>query len=72
MATDKAHAHEAFYLKVDASKARARLDWDNRLPLDDALAWTAEWYQAQLRGREPKELMAAQIERYEALGSRAI
>jgi CDP-glucose 4,6-dehydratase len=68
--TDKPQPHEAAFLKVDASKARARLGWNSRLRLDDALTWTAEWYRAQLDGKAAAALTAAQIERYEALGSR--
>lgn len=68
--SDKPRPHEASFLKVDASKARARLGWRNRLQLDDALDWTAEWYLAQRNGKDAAALVAAQIERYEALGNR--
>jgi CDP-glucose 4,6-dehydratase len=66
--TDQAQPHEASFLKVDASKARAKLNWKSRLRLDEALAWTAEWYRAQNHGTAAAALVAAQIERYEALG----
>jgi CDP-glucose 4,6-dehydratase len=64
---DAPQPHEASFLKVDASKARARLDWKSRLRLDDALAWTAQWYRAQREGQSAAALTAAQIECYEAL-----
>ncbi|GJE75464.1 CDP-glucose 4,6-dehydratase [Methylorubrum suomiense] len=61
------HPHEATYLKVDASKARARLGWDRRLNLDTALDWTAAWYREAVSGADPRALTEAQIARYEAL-----
>ncbi|WP_246686574.1 MULTISPECIES: CDP-glucose 4,6-dehydratase [unclassified Methylobacterium] len=63
------HPHEATFLKVDASKARARLSWDRRLRLDEALAWTAEWYRAQGEGGAAADLTLDQIARYEARGT---
>jgi CDP-glucose 4,6-dehydratase len=63
------HPHEASFLKVDASKARARLSWSRRLRLDEALVWTADWYRGQLEGCSAANMTAAQIERYEKLGS---
>ena len=66
--SQRTHPHEATYLKVDASKARARLGWDRRLTLDTALDWTATWYRAAASGADPRALAAAEIARYEALG----
>lgn len=66
--SQRTHPHEATYLKVDASKARARLGWDRRLTLDTALDWTAAWYRAAASGADPRALAAAEIARYEALG----
>lgn len=65
------HPHEATFLKVDASKARARLGWDRRLRLDEALAWTSQWYRAQGEGAAAADLTLDQIARYEARGSAA-
>jgi CDP-glucose 4,6-dehydratase len=36
--------HEAHALKLDSSKARAKLGWSSKLDLDQALAWTVRWY----------------------------
>jgi CDP-glucose 4,6-dehydratase len=44
------HPHEAGQLRLDCSKARARLGWRPRLPLDLAIRWTADWYR-QWAGR---------------------
>lgn len=67
--SDRPQPHEAAVLKVDASKARAQLGWNSRLRLDEAIAWTVEWYRAQHDGKVAAALTAAQIERFEALGS---
>ena len=40
------HPHEAHFLKLDASKARACLNWQPVLPLHQALDWIIEWYRA--------------------------
>jgi CDP-glucose 4,6-dehydratase len=61
------HPHEATFLKVDASKARAHLNWDRRLRLSEALDWTGDWYRAQAHGADAAALTFEQIARYEAL-----
>ncbi len=66
-ATPGAHPHEAARLAVDASKARARLDWRPRLLLADAIAWTAGWYRRHADGAPAAALIEADIARYEAL-----
>lgn len=62
-----AGGHEAQYLKLDCSKARARLGWSPRLHLDAALEWVAEWYQAHSAGLDVAALTLEQIQRYEDL-----
>ena len=57
--------HEATYLKVDASKARARLAWRPRLNVDAALDWTVEWYRRQLAGEDAMALCLEQIARFQ-------
>jgi CDP-glucose 4,6-dehydratase len=61
------HPHEATYLRLDCSKARALLDWRPRLPLDQALAWTVEWYREVDRGADARTLTTDQIHRYQTL-----
>lgn len=65
--SDGPHPHEAHFLKVDASKARARLGWERRLPLNRALDWTVDWYRRQNDGADALSLTLEQIERYEDL-----
>ena len=57
---------EAHYLKLDASKARACLDWHPVLPLKQALDWIVEWYRAFQAGDDLRRLTREQIERYES------
>lgn len=59
--------HEAGYLKLDASKARADLGWVPRLRLADALDWTVAWYRAQASGEDMQAFTLGQIRAYEAL-----
>lgn len=61
------HPHEAHFLKLDASKAKAFLDWRPLLPLNLALEWIAEWYRAFQAGSNLECFTRTQIERYEML-----
>lgn len=59
--------HEAQYLKLDCSKARARLGWTPCLDLGEALDWVVEWYRAHDDGADVGALALEQINRYEGL-----
>jgi CDP-glucose 4,6-dehydratase len=61
------HLHEDKYLKLDASKAKAYLDWHPLLPLHEALDWIVEWYRAYQAGGDLRRLIQTQIERYQVL-----
>jgi len=61
------HPREAHFLRLDASKARACLDWQPVLPLESALGWIVEWYRAFQVGTDLRSLTQQQIERYERL-----
>jgi len=60
--------HEHIYLKLDASKARAELDWRPRLPIAATVEWVVEWYRAFHGGADARQLVVDQIERYAATG----
>jgi len=64
---ERSHPHEAHTLKLDSSKARARLGWRPRLSLERALDWLVEWYRAHREGADLGALTRAQIARYEKL-----
>jgi CDP-glucose 4,6-dehydratase len=61
------HPREANFLKLDASMARSQLDWQPRLPLQQALEWIVEWYRGVQAGADPQLLTRTQIDRYGAL-----
>jgi CDP-glucose 4,6-dehydratase len=56
--------HEANYLKLDSSKARARLDWTPRWRLDMALKMTVEWHRAWQLGSDMRAISLAQIDTF--------
>jgi CDP-glucose 4,6-dehydratase len=58
--------HEAGYLKLDASRARADLAWTPHLHLETALEWLVQWYRAWQSGAEMHTFTLAQIEAYES------
>jgi CDP-glucose 4,6-dehydratase len=59
--------HEATLLKLDSSKARARLGWKPRLDLENAICWTIDWYRAYRDEKEMRAVTLQQLERYLAL-----
>jgi CDP-glucose 4,6-dehydratase len=63
-----AHAdggREAGILMLDSTKARSLLRWRPRLPLDDAIEMTVDWYRAYRDGdRDLRKLSEQQIDRY--------
>ena len=58
------HPHEATFLRLDCSKARARLGWRPRWQLDRALEETVAWYRAFYGGTDVRALSVGQIEAY--------
>ncbi len=58
------HPHEAHYLKLDCSKAKARLGWYPRWHLEDALGAIIEWHRAYRAGEDMRELTLRQISAY--------
>lgn len=62
---------ETSFLRLDSSKARARLGWRPRLSLDQALGFSVDWYAAQVRGEDMLALSRSQISRYLAAGETA-
>lgn len=56
--------HEATLLKLDTSKARARLAWEPRLNLNATLALTADWYRGWLEGVDMRQVSQRQLEHY--------
>ena len=60
-------AHEANYLRLDASRARHELGWQPRLNIETALEWTMAWYRAWNRRENMADFTTRQIAEYERL-----
>ena len=58
--------NEANNLKLDSSKAKARLGWHPRWNLEGALAKTLDWHQAWSRGADMQAISLTQIHDYMA------
>ena len=56
--------HEAGLLMLDNTKSRELLGWSPRLSIDEAIAWTLEWYRAYANGKDMKEYSVRQIEKF--------
>lgn len=61
------HAHETGPLLLDSTKARKHLGWHDKLDFEDSISWTLDFYKAQLKGENPRELLESQVDRYLAL-----
>jgi CDP-glucose 4,6-dehydratase len=66
---DNVHPHEAHCLKLDISKAQARLHWSPRWSLHEALVRVVEWYRAQRDGEDVRRVCLTQIEAYVRAGA---
>jgi CDP-glucose 4,6-dehydratase len=58
------HPHETARLALDATRARRLLGWRPLLSFDDAVRWTADWYQAFWNGQDVGDLTRRQIAVY--------
>ena len=61
--------HEARYLKLDSTKARSELGWQQRLNLESTLEWTLRWYRQWHANGDLAVETLAQITAYEQLHS---
>ncbi len=60
------HPHEAHYLKLDTSKARARLNWQPRWRLEEALGRIVDWYRAYVADEDMQAFSLGQIKAYQS------
>lgn len=56
--------HEANYLKLDCSKAKALLDWHPKMDLEDSIKHIVEWNKAFLNGENIRRVSENQIDEY--------
>ncbi len=64
------HPHEASFLKLDISKAKALLHWHPRWRLHQTLAATVEWYRDLSQGEDAVRLTQQQIMNYQNLSEK--
>jgi len=60
---------ETAELRLNTDRARRELGWKPALSLEQAIAWTTDWYSAQARGQDARALSLAQIRDYARLGA---
>jgi CDP-glucose 4,6-dehydratase len=60
--------HEAGYLLLDSTKARAELGWYDQLDFSSTIEWTMEFYKAVIKGSSSRDLLENQVSSYLALG----
>ena len=60
--------HEAYYLKLDISKARTVLGWRPRWRLEEALRRTVGWHRAYLAREDMRAVTLGQIQDFMASG----
>ena len=65
------HPHEAHWLKLDSSLARAELGWRPLWDLDAGLRQTAEWFRAFRDGADARTTTLEQIRDYAAAAHRS-
>lgn len=63
------HPHEAHYLKLDCSKARARLNWHPRWGLEYTLQQIVDWYKLFCDQKNMREMTLRQIDEYRTCAS---
>jgi CDP-glucose 4,6-dehydratase len=66
---DGPHPHEAHYLKLDSSRARARLGWRPLAGLDWALDSVVEWYSALSEGADMRAVTLSQVAALQSAGA---
>lgn len=59
------HPHEAHYLKLDCSKAKARLDWHPRWHLEETLRAIVDWHRGYGGKQNMREFSLRQIQSFE-------
>ena len=57
--------HETTVLTLNAERARATLNWRDRLSFDEAITWTIDWAKAVADGSNPRDVTETQIRAFE-------
>jgi CDP-glucose 4,6-dehydratase len=62
---DGAHPHEAHYLRLDCSKAKAHLNWAPKWRLEETLDKIIEWQKHYQQGADMNDITLKQIADYQ-------
>lgn len=62
------HTHENTFLKLDCSKAHAKLGWKPKLDLNTTLEWIVDWTKAYQDQAEMRRFTQEQIQQFMLLG----
>ncbi len=60
--TSDANVHEAYFLKLDASKARAKLGWSTKWSCPESIQRSVEWYIDYYAGKDVRKITLNQID----------
>jgi CDP-glucose 4,6-dehydratase len=66
-APTQTHPHEAELLALDATAARQKLGWVDRLDFSQAVEWTVEWTKNVNAETDPRAATTSQIDQYVSL-----
>jgi CDP-glucose 4,6-dehydratase len=61
---EQEHPKETHTLHLNSSKSREVLGWSPKLPLDQALEWTLDWYQSYVNNDSIRAITDTQIKNY--------
>lgn len=64
IAAEGEQPHEATYLRLDISKAKARLGWHPRWGLEESLETIVGWHKRRLAGESVRDLCLFQIDKF--------
>ena len=58
------HLHEEADLRLNSQLSNRELRWRGKLGINEALAWTAQWYKGHFQGESARRQCIEQIDRY--------
>ena len=64
--------HEANLLRLDCSKARAKLGWQPALGLAETIRWIVAWHRSVADGGDARAITSEQLTQYRARMERAL
>jgi len=65
--TKNNHYHEAYVLKLDCTKAKNKLGWFPKMPINKTLELIVDWYLSYSLGKDMHNISLSEIEKYEEM-----